>query len=119
MLLARTEAKPRALPPTFDEPNLIGWSGDSTRIIFFEPKKTRVALYAMPVDGPAKILYEPEKSAFTSAALNGTGTHVGFPLESPEEARQSWSGLATDRCLRDPDRASDCRGSESLGVIRF
>src|SRR5206468_8001272 len=48
MLLSRTGVKPRALPLTFDEqPNIIGWSGDSRRIIFFEPKKTRMALYAM------------------------------------------------------------------------
>src|SRR6266481_5109441 len=77
VLLARTGGTPRALPPTFDEqPNLIGWTGDSTRIIFSETKKTRVALYAMPVDGQPKIFYEPEKGIVSSAALNVTGTHV-------------------------------------------
>jgi dipeptidyl aminopeptidase/acylaminoacyl peptidase len=91
MLLARTEVKPRTLPPTFDEqPNLIGWCGDSTRIIFSEAKKTRVALYAMPVDGPPKILYEPEKGVFSSATLNGTGTYIGFSRESPEEAAEAF-----------------------------
>jgi len=91
VLLARTGGTPRALPPTFDEqPNLIGWTGDSTRIIFSETKKTKVALYAMPVDGQPTILYEPEKGIVGSASLNVTGTHLGFSRESPEEAPEAF-----------------------------
>jgi dipeptidyl aminopeptidase/acylaminoacyl peptidase len=96
MLLARTGGTPRALPPTFnEEPNLVGWSGDSTRIIFSEAKKTRVALYAMPVDGQPKILYEPDKGIVGSAALNVTGTYVGFSRESPDEAPEAFLMGAT------------------------
>src|SRR5262249_23073652 len=57
---------------------------------FSEPKKTRVALYAMPVDGSPKMLYEPEKGVFSSAALNVTGAHIGFSRESPDEAPEAF-----------------------------
>jgi dipeptidyl aminopeptidase/acylaminoacyl peptidase len=91
MLLSRSDGTSRSLPPTFDEtPTLIGWSGDSTRIIFSETHRARAALFAIPVDGPPKTLYEPDHGTVSSGALNGTGTHVGFSLESPQEAPEAF-----------------------------
>jgi Tol biopolymer transport system component len=74
MLLSRSDGTLRALSPTSDEsPILIGWSGDSTRILFSESHRTRTALFAIGVDGLPKTLYEPEKGMVNFGTLNCTG----------------------------------------------
>ena len=90
--------EPRVLLPTPDEtPSLVGWTGDSSRILFVESKRTRSALFAIPVDGPPQVVYEPSAGAlnFAGARVNLRRTHVGFPYENSQEAPEAFViGLA-------------------------
>ena len=38
---------------------LLGWAGDSARMLFAEARGTANVVYAMPVDGQPKPVYEP------------------------------------------------------------
>jgi Tol biopolymer transport system component len=90
-LLPRQGGQLRVLPASYDErPLFAGWSGDSSTIYFSENKHTRTALYAMPVDGVPKLVYEPKQGvAGPDVRLNAKATHAGFACESllePPEA---------------------------------
>ena len=90
-LLNRSTGEVRLLPDTFDStPQVIGWAADSKSLVFREAKGTRSELYAMPVDGPARSLYLPEKGILGSATLNVTGTHLGFSRESSADAPEAY-----------------------------
>ncbi len=78
----------RKLPNTYDRlPKLLGWSGD--RIVFEEGRATRNAIYAMPVDGPPKLLYAPS-GVLSGYHLNASATHLGFVRESSSEAPEAF-----------------------------
>jgi dipeptidyl aminopeptidase/acylaminoacyl peptidase len=92
VLLTRQSGQLRMLPASYDErPALAGWSPDSSKVLFSEPKKTRAAIYELPVDGPAKIVYEPAKGVIAGANLNSKGTHVGFSYETASEAVEAYA----------------------------
>ena len=91
VLLNRQTGEARELPPTFDErPTLLGWTGDSTRILFSEPRGIANAIYAMPTDGPPKPLYEPRHGTLQAGRLNSTGTAFGFAGEASNEAPEAY-----------------------------
>ncbi len=92
VLLPRPAGAPRGLPATHDEqPNLVGWSADSSRLLFAEARGTRSALYAMPLEGPARLIYEPAKGVIAlGARINTSGTHIAFAQESSEEAPEAF-----------------------------
>jgi dipeptidyl aminopeptidase/acylaminoacyl peptidase len=91
VLAPRGAGESRTLPATFDEqPEILGWSVDG-RIVFREPKGTRSAVYAMPPDGPPQTLFEPAKGVVGAGVrLNTRGTHLGLPMESPDEAPEAY-----------------------------
>jgi dipeptidyl aminopeptidase/acylaminoacyl peptidase len=91
-LLNRATGEVRLLPDTFDlQPAVLGWAADSKSLIFGEAKGTRSQLYTMPIDGPPRTLYFPERGVVgASAALNVSGTHVGFSYESASEAPEAY-----------------------------
>jgi len=92
ILLTRQGGAVRELPPTQDHnPNILGWSKDSTRLLFSESKRTRTALFAMPVDGPPVPVYEPARGIVAGGSLNDTGTHIGFSSETPESAPEAFA----------------------------
>jgi len=69
-LLTRATAQLRPLPATYDEqPHILGWAPDSSKIYFVEPKRTRTYLGAMPLDGPPAASSPPISTppALTSA----------------------------------------------------
>jgi dipeptidyl aminopeptidase/acylaminoacyl peptidase len=91
VLVNRSTGEARNLPVTSDEqPNILGWAGDA--IVFIEPKRTHGAIYSMPVDGPPRTLFEPAKGVVNagSAHLNGSGTTLGLPMESPDEPPEAY-----------------------------
>ncbi|MGI8742519.1 MAG: S9 family peptidase [Bryobacteraceae bacterium] len=107
-LMSRSNGTVRLLHETFDDkPTVLGWSGDSRNILFTEAKKTRRAVYTMPVDGPPKALYEPAKGVLTSAALDLTGTHLGFSYETPSEAPEAYVMAMKGGAPRRISRAND------------
>ncbi|MEO8026699.1 MAG: S9 family peptidase [Bryobacteraceae bacterium] len=78
----------RNLPDTYDRlPKLLGWSGDS--ILFEEGRGTRNAIYAMPIDGPPKLVYAPP-GVLSAYRLNDTATALGFVRESSSEAPEAF-----------------------------
>ena len=90
-LFSRSDQTVRSLPATHDEnPAVVGWSADSTRIFFTEAKGTRSIVYAMPVDGPPAVVYAPAKGIIGAGArVNAKGTHIGFRCESVDEAGEA------------------------------
>jgi dipeptidyl aminopeptidase/acylaminoacyl peptidase len=123
-LLNRATGELRLLPDTFDQqPAVLGWTADSKSLIFLEAKGTRSELYTMPVDGPPKTLYFPERGVVgASAVLNMSGTHVGFSYESATVPPEAYF-LALDggRPMR-VSRANDDLAKPTLGetkVIRW
>lgn len=89
-LLTRGSGETRLLPATFDsQPSLAGWAGN--RIVFRESKHTRAAIYAMPVDGPPQVLYEPSSGTPGNVvSTNSTGTHVGFARQAPSDPPEAF-----------------------------
>ena len=82
----------RDLPASYDEsPFLMQWTKDSAKILFFEGRGTRSAIYAVPVDGPITPVFMPSKGTlgFAGATLNRAGTHLGFVLQSSNEPAEA------------------------------
>jgi dipeptidyl aminopeptidase/acylaminoacyl peptidase len=123
-LMNRATSEVRLLPDTFDaRPNVLGWTADSKNLVFVEAKGTRSAMYSMPVDGPPKSLYLPDRGVVgTSAELNTTGTHVAFSHETASEAPEAYYlGLQGGQPIR-VSRANDDLAKPPLGetkVIRW
>jgi dipeptidyl aminopeptidase/acylaminoacyl peptidase len=91
VLLTRQSGEARDLPPTFDEqPRLLGWTGDSTRLLFTEARGTANIVYAMPTDGPPTPLYEPRHGTVQTGRVNASGTAFGFAGESWDEAPEAY-----------------------------
>ncbi|MBL8174652.1 MAG: S9 family peptidase [Bryobacterales bacterium] len=69
----------RELPATFDErPTIAGWDAAGRRILFSETRRTRVALYWMPVDGQPVAAYAPADSSISAVSINAKGSHLAF-----------------------------------------
>jgi dipeptidyl aminopeptidase/acylaminoacyl peptidase len=92
VLLSIANGQLRELPPTHDEsPNLLDWARDSRAIFFAEANRTKINIYAMPIDGPARIAYAPQRGTIGAAArLNTTGTHIGFARQSSSEPVEAY-----------------------------
>jgi len=92
VLLTLNDLKTRELPLTPDQsPNLAAWARDGSRIYFTEGLHTRNAVYAMPVDGPPQIVFQPSRGAFgPGMAFNRTGTHAGLTLQTPDEPVEAY-----------------------------
>lgn len=91
-LMSRTNGEVRMLSPTYDlQPDLIGWAGDAKQLILQEAKGTRTALYSMPVDGPPRLLYMPEKGVISgNAKLNRSGRFLGLAHETPSDPPEAY-----------------------------
>jgi dipeptidyl aminopeptidase/acylaminoacyl peptidase len=93
VLLNRATGESRTLPATYDEaPNLLGFTANGAKLLFLEGKHTRTAVYALPLDGPPELLYEPAKGVVNPASthLNTTGTALGLAMESPDEPPEAY-----------------------------
>ncbi len=95
-ILHRKTNQSRLLAATPDErPSLLGWNRASSALYFAEMKRTRSALYALPLSGaPPTLVYEPAEGTFfagydPNANLGANGASLGFARESsntPPEA---------------------------------
>ncbi|MBL8210111.1 MAG: S9 family peptidase [Bryobacterales bacterium] len=89
-LLDLTTQAERPLAVTPDEtPNLLGWSPDSKRVLVTEAKRTRTAVYGLPVDGPLATVYEPEKGV--------------LQLEDRFSADGAWAGAVYSSAAEPPE----------------
>ncbi len=92
VLLDRRSGQARELPATYDDqPAMIGWTADSSRILFSEAKRTRTAIFALPVDGPPQTVFEPARGIVSGVRLNARATHYGFAHETPEMAVEAYA----------------------------
>lgn len=90
-LLNRQSGQSRVLPATFDEqPRIIGWTADSSRILFSEARGTRTVIYEMPLDGPPRARFEPKRGVLNGISLNTSGSTLGFQHETPDEAGEAY-----------------------------
>ncbi len=85
VLMSRATGDQRELPTSFDEqPNVIGWLSDSSGLLFSEGKRTKTALYKLPVDGPPQVIFEPRRGVVSGARMNAKGTWVGLSHETTD-----------------------------------
>jgi dipeptidyl aminopeptidase/acylaminoacyl peptidase len=94
----RTRMADRRLPDTYDHlPRLLGWSPDSREIHFTEARGTRDAVYAMPIDGPPRPVFNAA-GATGGENLNAAGTHLGYVFETSNDAPEAFvRELASNR----------------------
>jgi len=91
VVLTRQSGKARELPPTFDErPALLGWRGDSERLLYAGPRGTMRVIYSMPLDGQPQPLYEPMHGTLQPGRLNASGIALGFSRESWNQAPEAY-----------------------------
>ncbi len=91
VLLNRADGTTREMPPTADErPSIVGWSGDSRSILFSEVSRCRGVLYRMPIDGQPSTAREAVSATIGDAQVNATGTHVGYAMQSPDDAPEAY-----------------------------
>jgi dipeptidyl aminopeptidase/acylaminoacyl peptidase len=86
-----TEGGPsRALAESYDQqPNIVGWSADGSRVFITETQRTVDRLSALPVDGGKPVDVSPAGRMVSGASLNRTGSHIGFvsqTVDTPPEA---------------------------------
>lgn len=97
-LLTRQTGARRLLASTHDEFGrggaLLGWSADSSGVLYTENQGVRTLLYSMPLDGPPRLVYQPERGTLSNFGggvhLNAAATHIGFAQESSEEAPEAF-----------------------------
>jgi dipeptidyl aminopeptidase/acylaminoacyl peptidase len=92
VLLSRQNGSKRPLAATPDEtPSLVDWAADSSRIYFLESKGTRHIVYALPIDGPPSVAYQPARGTVAIAArLDATGSWLGFVQEASDEPAEAF-----------------------------
>ncbi|MGO9896844.1 MAG: S9 family peptidase [Bryobacteraceae bacterium] len=93
VLVSRATGSARTLPATYDDqPELLGFTADSSRLLFLEALHTRTAIYAMPVDGTPQTVFETAKGVIGAAAarLNSSGTYLGLPMETTSEPPEAY-----------------------------
>ena len=85
-LVAAQGGESRPLADTPDSNcNVIGWSGDGTRIICAEAHGTRTQLYALDTQGQSASPLGSETGLISDLSLNKPGTHIGFARQSLTE----------------------------------
>jgi dipeptidyl aminopeptidase/acylaminoacyl peptidase len=91
VLIARATGESRTLPATNDEqPDLLGWTPDG-KLLYREARRTKTAVFAMSTDGPPTVVFEPAKGTVgLGVRPNLHGTHLGLPLESPDEPPEAY-----------------------------
>ncbi len=90
VLINRAAGDSRELPATYDDqPRILGWAKDSSKLFYQENKRTRSYIGAMPIDGPPATFYEIARGNF-NASLNSTGTHFGMSFESTDDPVEAY-----------------------------
>lgn len=107
VLINRQTSQMRELPATYDEqPSLVGWTADSSRLLFTESKHTRSVVSAMPVDGPAETVFEPTRGVANNLKMNSTGTWLGMAWETPDQAAEAYVMSAASHTPVEVSRAN-------------
>jgi len=98
-LLDRAGGQLRDLPDSMPDEcgrgtGIMGWTGDSTKLIFRATNRVSSVIRSMSLDGKQATLYEPQDgviSGYGSAAkLDAAGKSFGFALEAPDAAPEAY-----------------------------
>lgn len=82
---------PRPLANTLDQqPGIVGWSPDDSRVYIREIRGTIARLSALPVDGKAPIDIGPADLSIDGATFNAAGTTLGFTSSAPDRAPEAY-----------------------------
>ncbi len=80
------------LASTFDQqPNIVGWSRDGSRIFVSETHGTVNRVDSLPSDGSGAQKLSSPAVMTSSAALNRTRTHLGFVSQDFEQAPEAYA----------------------------
>jgi dipeptidyl aminopeptidase/acylaminoacyl peptidase len=114
VLVSPADGTTRPLAHSFDRrPAVVGWTGDARYVVITEPRGTLQRLSLLSADGLRAVDISPDTLMVSGAALNATGTHVGFVSEAPDRAPEPYaSRLATFAPVR-------VAGVQSLPAIPF
>ncbi|MBI4912328.1 MAG: S9 family peptidase [Acidobacteria bacterium] len=82
------EARPLPLTPD-GQPELVGWSGDSRRLVFSEAFRTRSALFTLDAQEGRITPLEFGGGLASAAAMDPSGRHLGFVLQSTGRAPEA------------------------------
>jgi dipeptidyl aminopeptidase/acylaminoacyl peptidase len=86
-----TGGTPRRLAATFDEqPTIHGWSSDGKAIYVSETNRTVTQLVAIPVDGGAPRVLNPQETGSFGATVNETGTMFGLSWQTWNKAPEAF-----------------------------
>lgn len=110
--------QPRALPDTFDQqPSLIGWSADGTKLFFSEGRGTLNRLYSVGVEtGKFEELYAGNELV-RSFELNSARTSFGFVQESPERGPEAYASPCDKFAAKQVSRVNSETRLPPLGKV--
>ncbi|HET8783804.1 MAG TPA: S9 family peptidase [Pyrinomonadaceae bacterium] len=76
---------PKSIATSYDgQPGIAGWSADSKRIYFAEPKGTGTQLYVVDVAANRIEEIKATQAVYGAASLNLPGTMMGFVRQTPD-----------------------------------
>ena len=89
--------QPKTLAASFDsQPGIAGWSADSKRIYFSEPKGTLSQIYSVDVDANRIEEFKTAPAAYTVVELNSSGNTFGFIRHTPDSPAEVYVASASD-----------------------
>ncbi len=77
--------------PFLTGPNHLGWTSDSSRLVFFEPKRTKFQLVLVPVSGAPAEEVDSGDTFFIAPSLNADSTWVGFTAQSTDHPPEAFA----------------------------
>ncbi|HEX7121731.1 MAG TPA: S9 family peptidase [Gemmatimonadaceae bacterium] len=97
-VIPRSGGTPKPLAESYDQqPTIVGWSADGSRVLITEVHRTVSRLSALPVDGSAPVDISPADMMVGSVHLNSGRTHVGFVSQDVDRAPEAWMAALGDR----------------------
>jgi len=84
-IFATSGGQPKTLAASFDgSPGIMGWSGDSKRIYFSEPKGTTTPIYVLDVAANRIDEVKLSPAVYGGADLNRSGSMLAFVRQTPD-----------------------------------
>ena len=89
--------QPKTLAVSYDgQPGIAGWSGDSKRIYFSEPKGTLTQFYAIDVAANRIEEFKSAPAVYSAVDLNRTGAMLGFVRQTPDTPGDAYVASVSD-----------------------
>ena len=89
--------QPKTLAASFDsQPGIAGWSADSKRIYFSEPKGTLSQIYSVDVAADRIEELKTPPAAYTAVELNSSGNTFGLVRHAPDTPGEIYVASLSD-----------------------